>query len=87
MSNINEWTTGEIIVATYLALELKQEPEFEWDEEVETCTFIFPESEALMELLGDYVRGKARVEPRAFHMKFVNLRRAMFKDRDEIRAG
>lgn len=49
--------------------------------------FSFPQSDALQEALRELRRAEARVEPRAFHAAWVDLRRKIDDALEEARYG
>jgi len=80
------WETNDISLATFLALCLNIDPEFEWNLDLTSCVFVFPRSDALVEHVANYVSGEALVEPKSYHIRASKLRLAMFGDRKAIRA-
>lgn len=74
-----KWATDEISLAAFVALKSDSEPSIEWSGT--GCSFVFRKADIPMEHVLAFVSGEATIEPRAYHMKFSALRKAMFDTR------
>ena len=70
------WRTDDMALAAYLMIELKAEPNLQW--EMESCFFEFDESDDLLDAVQDFVSGDSRIEPRTYNMAFAKLKKAVF---------
>lgn len=75
MEDIEIWKTNDLACATFLALELKVDPTYEW--RGHECYFTFQKGNRLVELFQTYASGDALVEPREFMMRRTNYLKAM----------
>lgn len=76
---MKNWKTDDMGLAAFLTLEGHEVQEMEW--ELDSCYFVFHETEGLLTLLSKFVSGDACVEPRRYNMNFASLKKKMFASR------
>lgn len=78
-----EWRTDEMACAAFLCHNEVELIRLEW--ELDSCYFVFPNTDEVQELVVEFIGGNGLVEPREYNMDFAKLKRAMFEHPDAPR--
>lgn len=82
---VDEWRTGDTALAAFLITKEHECIKMEW--EVDSCYFTFAENDDMLDLVVEFMGDEALVNPRTYNLALSNLRKQMFRVRDEAKAA
>lgn len=77
----DRFETNQTTVAAFFVYSGLRLVGLQWEYGV--CTFFFANTKPLQNLFSQYIQGEARVEPQGFNNATVQVKKRMFKARDE----
>lgn len=76
---MEEFSTNDMAMATYLRMEGHPVQRCEWPADEESCLWFFYATESLMISFNDFTGGTALVEPRRYNREFGATKREFYK--------